>query len=747
MLTRARRTLVQQLDRRIHRSIDLDYTFKVTVEELGEHLSLDRCVLWLLDSSKREARPAFQYCARGIGPLRESVLRVEFQDIAKTITSEGALVVPDSATDPAVERLYGSLGSRPPKSFVCLPVELEGLPRAVLTMASVSEAREWSEGEIELGRVIADRLALAIRQAELFKQLQESAREAEALYRASSLLVDTSDVDRLYEQILDAVADVFGHPNSNIWLIDDNAGAALLTYTRGDLPDNMKRCLSIEGPGLIPHAIRSARIVNVPDVLADARYVPGLADTRAELLVPLIVGHKVIAVFNLESPTPNAFTGRDERILSSFAERAARAVEQARLYTRAQESAARESLISRITRLLNRTINYELIFGELVEELGRSLALDRCFLTEADTTHNLIKVTHQFASSGGLLPGTIPLDELAEVYFPPRGRPNVQADVRSAAASTLVADHFASAEIRGFLSVPASGTDFGKLALVCATSATRQWKSEDVDLIEVLAAQVGATRERAELFKEVIASQRECEKAAQRAAQAEKLRALGQLAGGVVHNFNNLLAAILGHAQLLKRHLAAGPLTDHVETIERAATDGAAMVRRINNFSISESEEALDRVNLNQLIRDSLELTRIRWQEDARARGINYTMDFQAGPARSLAGNGGELREVFVNIILNALDAMEVTGGRLLIETGESADEVFARFTDQGIGMSPEVQARIFDPFFTTKGPAGGGLGLSGSNVAVRRHGGRIAVESVLGRGSRFVVWLPVLKL
>jgi signal transduction histidine kinase len=734
---------MQRLDRRIHRSVDLDYMLKVTVEELGDHLRLDRCVLWLLDSSGSTARPAFQYCAGDTRPLRQSVVEGQFQDLARTISRQGALIVVDIDSAPAVAKLYDTLDSPPPKSLVCLPVELEGLTRAMLTMACMNRSREWSDSDIELGRAIADRLALAMRQAELFKQLRESAREAEALYRASSLLIDTSDIDALYEQILDAVADVFGHPNSNIWLIDEAAGEAVITYTRGDLPANMLRRLKIDGPGLIPHAVRTASIVNVSDVHSDPRYMPGLVDTQAELLVPLIVGHKVIAIFNLESSMPNAFTGRDERILSSFAERAARAVEQARFYTRAQESAAREALISRITRLLNETLDYEPIFRELVEELGRSLALDRCFLAEADPRNSLINITHQFAAGGVLLTREISLDEFAEVYFPPRGRPNIQADARSATASFRVAAHFELADIRGLLSVPAPGSDLTRLALVCATRMPRQWRPEDVDLIEVLAAQVGATRERAELFKEVIASQRECENAAQRAAQAEKLRALGQLAGGVVHNFNNLLAAILGHAQLLKRQLAAGALVDHVEIIERAATDGAAMVRRINNFSISESEENLEPVSMNQLVRDSLELTRIRWQDDARARGLNYAVDFQPGSVGSIVGNGSELREVFVNVILNALDAMEPSGGRLLIETGAIAGEVFARFTDQGIGMTPEVLNRIFDPFFTTKGPAGGGLGLSGSNVAIRRHGGRITVESEPNIGSSFVVWLP----
>src|SRR5262249_29142192 len=267
-VTRARRALMERLDRRIHRSVDLDYTLKVTVEELGEHLGVDRCVLWLLDTTRRHARPAFQYCAGSTKRLRESVVSVEFRDLAQTLTSQGALVLEDTDCPPAIKTLCDALDSGPPKSFMCLPVKLEGFPRALLTLACLAEQRDWSEAEIELGRAIADRLALAIRQAELFKQLRESAREAEALYRASSLLVDTSDIDGLYEQILDAVADVFGHPNSNIWLVDEATGKAVLAYTRGDPPDDMLRSLNIDGPGLIPHAVRSAAIVNVPDVQA-----------------------------------------------------------------------------------------------------------------------------------------------------------------------------------------------------------------------------------------------------------------------------------------------------------------------------------------------------------------------------------------------------------------------------------------------------------------------------------------------
>jgi CheY-like chemotaxis protein len=234
--------------------------------------------------------------------------------------------------------------------------------------------------------------------------------------------------------------------------------------------------------------------------------------------------------------------------------------------------------------------------------------------------------------------------------------------------------------------------------------------------------------------------------AADKIAQSEKLRALGQLAGGVAHNFNNLLAAILGHTQLLRRKISELPEAERLDIIERAALDGAAVVRRINSFSLQASDEKFEPSDLNQLVRDSLDLTRTRWEDDARAQGITYTIDFRPASIPQVSGRASELREVFVNIIFNALDSMAPRGGRLLVNTGCTPAGAFARFSDEGVGMSEEVRKRIFEPFFTTKGLSGTGLGLSASYAIIERHGGRIEVESSDGQGSSFTVWLPLAR-
>ncbi len=233
--------------------------------------------------------------------------------------------------------------------------------------------------------------------------------------------------------------------------------------------------------------------------------------------------------------------------------------------------------------------------------------------------------------------------------------------------------------------------------------------------------------------------------ASERAAQADKLRALGQLASGVAHNFNNILAAILGHAQLIKRDSQDEGLAQRMEIIEHAALDGAQTVKRIQAFGLQQSESVNETVDITQLVQDSTSLTRARWCDEAQARGLHYDVNLDLQQLPFVRGSGSELREVFVNIILNALDAMP-QGGQLRIATETKGGFVRASFADSGVGMDRDVCDHIFEPFFTTKGAMGTGLGLAVSHSIIERHGGRIEASSSLGKGATFTVSLPIVE-
>ncbi len=270
--------------------------------------------------------------------------------------------------------------------------------------------------------------------------------------------------------------------------------------------------------------------------------------------------------------------------------------------------------------------------------------------------------------------------------------------------------------------------------------------------------------------------------------QSEKMKAMGIMASGVAHEFNNILAVISSNAQLLEEtNRSDNELVKSLHTICRMSDDGAEIVNRMYDFTnVSKNTSEYISVDLNNLIKQVIDFTMPRWKEMAQASGIKYQI-VRKGVKKlpSVLGNPTELREVILNIVNNALDAMP-GGGTITIKTRifqcsitgsfpdcvdrknwlESQVEVcrkkekatkhvtrdFKRkidcigisFEDTGTGISENVKKRMFDPFFTTRSPHGTGLGMSVSYGIITRHGGRIKVESELGKGCVISLNLPV---
>jgi two-component system cell cycle sensor histidine kinase/response regulator CckA len=142
------------------------------------------------------------------------------------------------------------------------------------------------------------------------------------------------------------------------------------------------------------------------------------------------------------------------------------------------------------------------------------------------------------------------------------------------------------------------------------------------------------------------------------------------------------------------------------------------------------------------LLSDAIEITRTRWQNEARLRGLDYEVDLDAPLGQYTYGSASELREVFVNLIVNAVDAMP-GGGKLSISCEHLGDKLRLQFADSGVGMPEDMCQKIFEPFFTTKGAHGTGLGLSVSYSIIERHEGSISVKSEPGQGTIFTIHLP----
>ncbi len=219
-----------------------------------------------------------------------------------------------------------------------------------------------------------------------------------------------------------------------------------------------------------------------------------------------------------------------------------------------------------------------------------------------------------------------------------------------------------------------------------------------------------------------------------------RMETLGRMTMGIAHDFNNLLSGILGHIALMREN--HGTVEDNLGTIEQAANGGAALVKKIQRYIRQEQQDTHEVLDLANLIQDCIVLTRPYWYNEPRRQGISIDLEYEPSPLPPILGSAAELRDVVVNLILNAVQAMP-DGGVITIQTRRVKRSVEIRFTDTGTGMSAQVRDRIFEPLFTTKGQRGSGMGLSVAAGVIREHNGSVDVESTLGHGTTFTISFP----
>ena len=228
----------------------------------------------------------------------------------------------------------------------------------------------------------------------------------------------------------------------------------------------------------------------------------------------------------------------------------------------------------------------------------------------------------------------------------------------------------------------------------------------------------------------------------------EKLRGLGEMAGGVAHAFNNILSVILGNTQLLKDEVRSDKERSLLDEIEEATGKGADASALIINALQTQFRERRDDdfvlTDLSDALNDVLDFTRYRWQEQPQREGVTIavTTDFVEAPPVLL--NAPAFREMLTNIIFNAVDAMP-KGGNMHLSTSLGEKEVLLSIEDNGLGINPDEIYHVFSPFFSTKGMSNSGMGLTIAQSIAASHGAEIKVRSIKGGGSVFTIGFPLL--
>lgn len=470
-------------------------------------------------------------------------------------------------------------------------------------------------------------------------------------------------------------------------------------------------------------------------------------DCRAWLGVPLLAGDEIVGAVVVAHAEPHAFLPDDERLLASVAIQAAVAVNNARLYEavirRTAELAAvlemsqaisqagvgtkalLELLVRRARELIDCDSLTVFLFGESREYLSPLVFVG----SEGDREAIMRIRVRPGEGLAGLVAQSGRPELVNEAHLDPRSR---QVPGTTIIPESIILTPLRSRDlVLGVLMMSREGESRGFLP-------------SDLDFLTVVANHAAIALENARLFESLQGAYTDLKATQNQLVASERLHALGEMASGVAHDFNNVLGAILGRAQLMLMRAEDETVVNGLRVIEQAARDGASTVKRIQDFTRLSAPSEPTVLDVNHVARDAAEFTRPRWQEPRAAGRLEFRLDLHATEA--VLANAAELREVVTNLVINAVDAT-VGAGTITVRTHSTERAVFLEVTDTGTGMSEEVMEKIFHPFFTTKGKKGTGLGLAISQGIVARYQGALTVESALGQGSVFTIRLPAHRL
>ena len=600
--------------------------------------------------------------------------------------------------------------------LLAIPLKVGDRILGVLDVTDAEKTGPFTEDEIRLVGLFADQAAIAIENARLLsetiahereieqqnRQLQALSQQLLALQQVAMAVTSRLGLPKLLDFIARSAAELLGGESASIFLLDDNE--TLTVHGAYGLNDDTVRNTRFKvGQGITGHVAQSGEPMIVADAPNDPRYDGayfGDEDFLSIISAPLTLGKTVIGALNVHhSQRRSAFDENHLRILALLANHAAVAIQTDRLYRKTAESESR--------------------YRDLFQR-----SLDGLILVSAEDGQ-IVDANTAFQEMLGY--------SLAEL----KGRKiwEIRAPEHREAARRCWEDYQAQYPKCG-RSIPYQAKD-GRL--IEAEHST--WIME----IEGCPTIVTSVRDVTDQLK-----------LEEQLRQAQKMEAIGTLAGGIAHDFNNILGSILGYASFVKENLPTeDPARADLEVIERSARRGAELTRQLLAFAQGGRYE-IRPINLNAQIREIVQLLS---RTVDKSIAIRPMLDSDAAP---IAGDAGQIDQLILNLCINAAEAMPA-GGFLTIETQtvhldadaarrELGQDRPGRYTaltvsDTGHGMDPDTLKRIFEPFFSTKkdqiGKRHSGLGLATVFGIVKGHNGVIQVESQVGRGSTFRVWLP----
>jgi signal transduction histidine kinase len=632
-------------------------------------------------------------------------------------------------------------GGEPWRPYKALLVPLQGRGgriTGVLTLDYPEDDRLPSLEMVQTAEIFANQAVVALDNARLFEELQRRLRETNTLFAMGQEIVTTLDQCEVLDAIGRAALTLVTSADKVVIHLLDEAGGLIPHLVCPARPGVSASAGMRVGEGIAGLAAAQNRALYVPDVSQDRRFVGQLANYLSLLVVPVSVGERVIGTLSVDSPQVDAFRPDDERVLIILANQAAIALDNAGLYAKAKrvdELAALNRLVSRLATSLDR----RRLLHIAIEQIARTLKAEAgvVVLLREDERHSTPHIVYCHHKKGvGRKEAFYELEshELLPVVS--------EGDLLAVLSGLGIIIH---QQLHAILVAHDRVIGYVEVYNLFEEEAS----DEVLSLLNSMATAVAMALENARLYEEVRDSAEELAASQAQLIQSAKLAATGNLAASIAHELNNPLQAVQSCVYLLSDSVSPDdPNRPYLDIAQEELDRIARIVGQMVDF-YRPAKERREPADVNQLLESVLALVYKRVQQS----GIQLRADLESNLPKIVA-TADHIKQVFLNVVLNALDAMP-DGGELVVTTRlvvvperilsllPETQQVEIRFADTGLGIATEDLSRIFDPFFTRK-PKGTGLGLSISYDIVERHGGTIEVESAPGQGTIFTIRLPI---
>ena len=551
------------------------------------------------------------------------------------------------------------------------------------------------------------------------------------LYQVSNVIHSTLESQEALQLIVSEAVRVMRASSGSLVLINPTTGL-LEIHAAQNLSSAARKLKLRVGEGITGWVARHGKAARVGDVTQDKRYVSVRSGVYSELAVPLEVQGEVRGVLNVDSERAEAFSAEDQELLQELAVQAAKVIHNTWLYEQLRLKAGLFESLASVSRTINSTLNLDEALRAITKEACELMRARMCSLMLLDETRAWLDLRASFGAGDAYIkkPRLSVEESLLGVVVrrqKPQQVANVQADSRYQNVELARRESLVS-----LLSVPLifSGQAIGTLNVY--TARAYSFSNEEIKILSALAELSAIAIEKARLYERVVDVEEQLR-------QNEKLSALGLLAAEVAHEIRNPLTVmkLLYHSLNLKFD-AKDPRNKDAQVIESKIEHLNKIVEQILDFART-TEPNFAPVNLNVLIDELGLLVRHKLAN----QGIRLKRDLQ-GDLPLVFGDAPQLEQAFLNLILNAVEAMP-GGGALTIQTNStSTQQVAVTFKDTGSGMGKEQRERAFKTVLATTKAKGTGLGLAIVGRIIETHHGQIRIQSRTGRGTTIRIELPV---